>query len=250
MGDVAFRSSATNGAGSGTAVTCNKPSGAASGDLLIAFINVNSNYTVTDNNGSYPFTQVAMGQRSYNSASAGYGIWYRVAGASEPASYAFTLSSSDRWGIIVHAYISVDTSTIWDVEPTTSTERSDFTSAFTSQSITTLTDGAMIVAMAVMDSSSATFSATPGDSFNSRENNSGEELLATADKAMPTAGLQNAITWESATSPAEVITQIFALKPAAAGDVEEIDGMALADLDKIWGGENKDDYTAINGLAL
>jgi hypothetical protein len=251
MTDVAFRASATNGATSGTAMTVSKPTGATTNDILIFLINVNDTKTVTDNNGSYTVTFASLGRRAYNSNSAGYYIGYRVVGASDPASYAFTLSGSDRWSIICLCYQYVDTSTIWDVEPTSTTENIDTYTPFATDAITTVANGAMIVAAAFGDTASATFNSTPGDSFNSRENNDGEQLIAAADKAMATAGAQSAVSWGSATASQEVATQIFSLKPtaAAAAEIYKINGIETGGLLKILG-ISKGSVAKVNGKTV
>jgi hypothetical protein len=208
--------SSTNGNTSGTAITCSAPASIQSGDVLVCIINLNGDNagTVSDNNGSTPFTSV-LGYRAYNGDSARYYVWVRVAGSSEPATYAFTRTVNDRWSIIISAYRGVDTSTIWDVQPTASTENVDGSSPFSTLSLITVNNGAMIIACSFSDSSSVTYTATPGDSFNSRQNNSGEELIALADKVLATAGTQSAVSWTGSADVASV-TQIFSLKPAVA----------------------------------
>lgn len=212
---LAHVNSATNGAASGTAITCTAPAGIAAGDILVAVFNNNNAITVTDNNGATPFTQ-ALARRSYNTDSAGYTIWYRVAGGSEPATYAFTGSGSDRWTIIISAYRGGNTSTIWDVAPSATTEGLDSASPYATNSLTTGIDGAMIIALAFGDTATGTFDGTPADSFTSRQNNSGEELIALADKLFGAAGTQASVSWNSPAGIGTVATQIFSIAPATA----------------------------------
>lgn len=214
---VSFVSSATNGATTGTAVSVSKPAGVQVGDVVIVVVHSNGPRDISDNNGSAPFTSI-LSNREYNGPSAQVDLFYRVIDGTEGSTLDFTLASSDRWSIIASAYRGVDTTTIWDVQPTSTTENTGTGSTNTTDSITTLTDGAMIVAFAVNDSSSLTFTATPGDSFNSRENNSGEQLLALADKVKTTTGSQSAVSWTQSGSNGTWLNNIFALKPAG-GDI-------------------------------
>lgn len=244
MGDVAYVGSATNGASSGTAISCTHGLTIAAGDVIIIAINYNGGaYTVDDNNGSTPCTSI-LANRSYNGGSASYHLWYRVAGASEPSAYAFTGSNSERWSIIVAQYRGVN-ATIWDVQPTSSTEKLTEHTTIPTNALTTLTNGAMVLAFAFGDSATATFSATPADSFTSRQNNSGEELIALADKAMPTAGLQSAVSW-TASGWGQYATQIFSLKPVVA-QIAKIDGIATSSLAK-YNGIAKASIAKIMGL--
>lgn len=210
---VSHVASATNGAGSGTAITCAAPAGIVAGDIVVAMFNNNESVTITDNNGATPFTQT-LARRAYNTNSAGYTIWVRVAGASEPATYAFTGSGSDRWSIIVAAFRGGHQVDIWDVAPTAATEKIDSTNLRTSQALTTLKDGAMIIALANMDSATQTFTGIPADGFTDMQNNSGEELIQASYKAMPVAGLQAAVGWTSSVDGTEAAIQIFSIKPS------------------------------------
>lgn len=94
-------------AGGGTAVTCTHGMTISSGDLILAFVNVNANPTVTDNNGANNFTKID----DFEASTTGMvSCWYRVAGASEPSSYAFTLNASQPWHLTIVRVTGADTS--------------------------------------------------------------------------------------------------------------------------------------------
>ena len=85
-----------------------------SGDVIIVTLHANNNPTRTDNNGANSFTDDFADQGA--NASHSYTIFSRVAGASEPASYSFTLGSSERWSIVIRVFEGVHP-TIYDVAP-------------------------------------------------------------------------------------------------------------------------------------
>lgn len=91
---------------SGTSVTANKPTGVVSGDLLLAVF-TNNNQTVTRPSG---WTQLF-----YTPASTGNswstGVYYKVAGASEPANYAFSVPSAAPLVLSITAWSGVDNTT-------------------------------------------------------------------------------------------------------------------------------------------
>lgn len=75
-----------------------KPSGTSSGDLLVAIINFNTNGTITAPSG---WTLV----NSYNpSTGATAEIFFKVAGGSEPTSYNWAFSSSQRVGGVIACF--------------------------------------------------------------------------------------------------------------------------------------------------
>ena len=84
-----------------TAINVTKPTGTVEGDVLLVF-----QYCANDgaahhaNNATYPFT-LATQQWTTVGSDWSFFVSYRVAGASEPASYAFTNSASTQYGDII-----------------------------------------------------------------------------------------------------------------------------------------------------
>jgi len=87
------RSVASNAGNSLQSITINKPAGTAQGDALVAIIShqSGSNRSMTAPAG---WTAIA-GTDVYEGTNAHIHAWYRVAGASEPASYTFTITGGD-----------------------------------------------------------------------------------------------------------------------------------------------------------
>lgn len=207
------------GHGSTTSQSCDKPTGVQENDIIIAAVNCNNNVTISDNNGSYPYTS-AIANRNYNGTSCTYRIFYRVVGASDPSSYTFDVSSSNSLCVILSAYRGVDTSSPFDVQCSASTENlnvsPDLDTDVATNSLITQSDGAMIIAVGMGDTSAYTFTDNPGDSFNTRQNEGFYRLTSLADKVLASAGTQNSVSWTMSTA-GRFATQIFSLKEAGAG---------------------------------
>ena len=152
---------AQTSSGSGTAITVTKPTGGSPGDLLLIIINHNDELkTIADNNGSTPCTQ----QIDINGAlgSGGLAVWYRFVGASEPASYAFTFSGSDRWTIVACILHNAHSTKPFDVNPADGSDEAASTTP-TCPGVTTLTNFAWAIAAAGTDGTGngGTFTAGP-----------------------------------------------------------------------------------------
>lgn len=204
--------STVNAAGTGTAITVAAPAGLLSGDVVVFIIHSNSNRTITDNNGATPaeleYTE------AYNTSSAGVGIWTRVCGGSEPVTYAFTASGSDRWSIIAILARGIDTAVIWDVAPSAATSNVGSDSSAETHSLITVADGAIAIAVGANDSATISWTGTPADGFTNLENSSGSQLLAADYKIIPTATTQAAVVYTgSGANP--WLTHLFSLVPAA-----------------------------------
>lgn len=145
-----FASSAT----SGTNASVTHGADIQANDVIVCVVNVNNAPTVSDNNGSTPFTSAYT--IGYNTNSARHYIFWRRAGSSEPASYAFTLSASNRWSVTCLVLRGVTTSgDPWDVTPAGATDFTGTSAAPTANSMTTSTTGAMALAIAVCDCNSS-----------------------------------------------------------------------------------------------
>lgn len=202
----------TTGGGTGTDATAAVPTGIQANDFLIAVVHWNGPPgTISDNNGADAFTSI-LANREYNGPSAQVDVFYRVADGGETGSFSFT-SDSNRWCVVVAAYRGVDTSDPWDVAPSASTENTGSgTATQTTKSVTTNSDNAWAVTFAVNDSNSVSFTGTPGDSFITRENNSGEQLLGYADKEIVSATTQSAVNWEQSAVNGVWLNHMFVLR--------------------------------------
>lgn len=85
---VTYQSQASATPSSGTAITVAKPAGTVEGDVLVALVVAQS--TPTGQSITPPAGWTAVGSGGVPSGSQRIGgVWYRVAGASEPANYTF-----------------------------------------------------------------------------------------------------------------------------------------------------------------
>jgi hypothetical protein len=106
---VALRGTATSAtAASGTSVAANKPTGTVQGDLLLAVF-TNNNQTVTRPSGWSQLFYVNANATTGDVWSTG--VYYKVAGASEGASYTFSVPSAAPLALSLSAWSGVDTTT-------------------------------------------------------------------------------------------------------------------------------------------
>ena len=192
----------------------------ASGDVIVATINVNgAGNTVTDNNGSTPFTSA---DSAANPDSATAYVFHRVCGSSEPSAYAFTLGSSNRRCIVLRQYRGVDSS-VWDVAPSAST-RSTGSGDATAEApaCTIVTTGACGLVLMCDDflPTTTTFSSIDNGYANVKSE-SGQEYVATADKLGLSTGTTGVTTITSSANVSWVAWQV-ALKPAATVSIKHL----------------------------
>ena len=186
----------------------------SSGDVIIASIHANgAGTTATDNNGSTPFTEATA---SNTPTSSRYTIAYRVCGASEPSSYAWTLSASNRWSVVLRQYRGVDSS-VWDVAPAAGNlTTGNFVATAVSASITIATSGACGLVFSCDDNTPTTTTFTSvNNSYANAKSESGQQYQATADRLGLSTGTLSATTITSSGNVTYAMWQC-ALKPAAA----------------------------------
>ena len=136
-------------------------------DVVVAFVHVNGDQRITDNNGSNSFTEEIDNK---GAGSNGHAIYTRVAGASEPATYQWTTPSSDRWSVEIRVFKNVDTSAIWEVAPSATARGSGHGTTATAPSMNINTIGAMGILFV--------FSDTPSQSFSHPTNSYSDKLEA------------------------------------------------------------------------
>src|SRR3990172_376955 len=145
----AYQSHATNGTveGSGTTITIDKPSGTAEGDLLVAQI-VHGTGSQSTLDGGQPsgWTQIGVG----NNADHNIGVWWKIAGAAEPANYTFTSTiDNDMSGEIIR---------ISGAHPTTPINAQHIqlltaTASAITNNVTTTVDNCLLIFFACQDDS-------------------------------------------------------------------------------------------------
>ena len=205
---IAFEATTTAG-GSGTTASPSWPT-TTSGHVCVAHIHWNGPPgSVT--NSDFTFQ---LSNREYNGPSAQVDIAYRVLDGTETGSTSFS-SDSNRYQVDLITFSGVDNSSVYDVVPSASSENTGSGSTNTTNSLTTITNGAMMIALAVNDSNTVSFTGTPSG-WNVAQNNSGNQLLSSVYLSKATAGLQGAISWTQSSSNGTWLNNIYALKPAAA----------------------------------
>jgi len=206
---------ATNYGSSGTAASITHGLTINSGDVVVALIAANATgTTIMDNNGANAFTQAIQENTPASGGTMRYAIYYRVAGASEPLSYAWTLGSSQSWTIVIRVFSGVDTTSVWDVAPSVSTRTgssSNGTTA-TAPSMTTGTAGAVGIAAFFTDGNGTTYSG-PTNGYGTLIQQGGGRSVASAIRTWATAGSTG--TTSATLSPSDDwAAHQFALRPA------------------------------------
>lgn len=214
---TAIRATAANAAASGTAITVTAPTGTAAGDRVSILIAGNGSGTITDNNGSTPFTRPANGRQTQTGTGQFAEYWYRDIQSGDPSSYAFTASVSDRWGILAIAW-SDPSATFFDVDLTWNTVTA-FQTTGTSPAITTAINGSIHISVLFPDNPTNTCTANPSttDGYNLLRN-AGNQLICACDLAIATAGSVTAksFTYGGGGSSGNIGLS-FAVNPTGAG---------------------------------
>ena len=111
---ITFRGSTSAGAPSGTlTLTIHRPSGTAAGDVMIASIAVRPDTAAITAPANWTLVR-RIDNTNVNANSVA--VYYKVAGASEPANYTWTFSTSTGSAGGIHTFSGVDTGNPIDVE--------------------------------------------------------------------------------------------------------------------------------------
>ncbi|WP_330166755.1 cell wall anchor protein [Corallococcus sp. NCRR] len=135
---IAYRSSATAGGSTRTSLSIAKPTGTAAGDVLLArIINRNNVAAVATPPAGWEFV------RSDQSASQIKAwIFYKVATASEPSSYAFTLDIASYMAGSISAFSGADTNNPVDAQ---TGQKNGLTASFNTPALSTSTSNGVAV---------------------------------------------------------------------------------------------------------
>jgi hypothetical protein len=204
---------------SGTTLTIARPDGVEPGDLLLAQIRHRSTSTLTAPAG---WTQVATITRS----TAHHGVYYKIAGASEPASYGFNQNTNaGRMAGGIGAYLGVDPDAPINAWAASALD----TATLVAPTATATVDNALVVRLWGWRAPSATNSGvgfnTPPAGVTERwsqqvghANDDRNRVLA-GDRVQPTAGAVGTATASGSTSSEENRRNAFTviLTPVAGG---------------------------------
>lgn len=183
------------GATSGTALSITHGWTILPGDLVIAMIQGNNTANIDDNNGATPFTE-SIEEATLDASR--YAIFYRVAGASEPAAYAFTLTVSNAWGYMLRLFRGADQVTPWDVAPSTSSRTQSATgTTATAPAATVGFAGGMGLCIFFTDQSS-------GNVYSGYTNGYGNELENPTTRVMASVTKANLPTGSTGTTAATI----------------------------------------------
>jgi len=165
----------------GTSIPATRPVGVVAGDVLYA-------WHVADD---APPTGAPAGWTSvFNGgvATRYMRIWRKVAGASEPSSYAFTTSATASHSLVIAALAGVDTTTPEDVA-FASNNQTTASSSGTAPSVTTVTPGALLLCAWDNRAGTAATSITPPAAMTEYEDTAAQYVcLAVAGETRDAAG--------------------------------------------------------------
>jgi hypothetical protein len=156
-GEVTFRSVSTASEGvNATAVDVGKPAGTVQGDLLIASFTADGKPTLSPPDASWTLIEGGAGNPVDNTPS--FGVWYKIAGASEPSVYTFTSDADTQLYIAVVRYDGQD-----PVSPINASAIANSTgsSTPTAPDVTTTVDGCRILRLFGADDDDTPY-AVPG----------------------------------------------------------------------------------------
>lgn len=188
------------------------------GDVVSVVVNANlETNDITDNNGANSFTRDL--HETYSSARVA--IFSRVAGGSEPASYDFSLSSSQRYSAILTVRRGINSASIYDVSPIFANLAAGENSSPSAPSITTSNANSLAVMHVGCDTSAVISWSAYTNGFGS-EVGVGSVVHASAmvDKQLTAAGAVGvtAATQSSVNYSNDWFAIQFAFNEAAAGD--------------------------------
>ncbi len=145
---VGQRGIATSGTATGTSLIISKPAGVVAGDVLIANIaQAGSGGGGLSNPSSSGWTLIAGADLAGGTHRWG-AVFYKVAGASEPATYTFTLDSDGNsavGGIVAFSGVNISGSIPFDVTPGTITVGGSGATTATATATTTVSSNAAVI---------------------------------------------------------------------------------------------------------
>ncbi|TFV69936.1 PKD domain-containing protein [Blastococcus sp. CT_GayMR19] len=211
-GSVTAASSATAvSATAASAVTVGKPAGVATGDVLIAHINVNNAADI----GTAPAGWAPVVDPLSVNARATLFAYYKVVSnaANEPASYTWQLSVAETWNAGITAYRGVDTATPFDTAAATASNDVTAAASLTVPGVSTSTNGAMVIGAVGLNN--AVTAVNPPTGWTESWESTGAQVAELAHRARPTAGPTGDATWTFGTAVTSA-GWVRGLRPAAA----------------------------------
>jgi hypothetical protein len=217
-GEVTFRSVSTASEGvNATAVDVGKPAGTVQGDLLIASFTADGNHALSPPDASWTLIEGGAGNPVDNTPS--FGVWYKLAGVSEPSVYTFTSDAATQLYIAVVRYDGHDS-----ISPINASAIANSTgsSTPTAPDVTTTVDGCRILRLFGADDDDAPFTVPGGHSerYNGVSNTGASTCgSAGADTDQTVAGATGTAAF-SMNDVEEWRAVTIAITPATAGNLD------------------------------
>ena len=186
-------------------VVISKPAGTIAGEVLVASLALNGSGVTSAPSG---WVQMAAVTAATNPKIYAY---YRVAGASEPASYTWTLSSAAQGSGGIARYSGVDTGNPLDSQVSTASNSASI-SVLSIPGVTTGSAGAMLIGATAINASPTTITIT-GPSGMTERWDLGGKRKEYDDAVQASAGNSGAKAW-SFSSPRAAAGWLAALRPA------------------------------------
>jgi PKD repeat protein len=174
-------------------VTLARPAGAGPGDVLIAGITADLNPTMTSAPAGWQPLVNALSINSSSTSGARLLAYYHVVGASDPSTDTWTLSTPVKWGGGETVYHGVNTTTPLDSPTVTAVNTSYSATSLTLPSITTISNGDMLIGGVGLDSGTPLVS--PPTGWTQRWQAAGGQIAEQADQPQATAGSSGTATW-------------------------------------------------------
>lgn len=215
---LSFRSASQNSSPSGSAVSVAKPTGAATGDLIKVIVQGNGQITISDNNGSTPFTKETNFSDYKPNSSNGHTVtvFKRVLQAGDPATFNFSLSAAGRWGVV--AVCLTGNSVDDDVAPNTANaaNEDDSDDGTISAPAITVANNTIHIVFCGWDTAATGTITTPSGYTLAANANGGGEPLHVSYKVFTTGGDTGAVSIENSEWGA-MIAGSFSVKETASG---------------------------------
>ncbi|MEM7538796.1 MAG: SdrD B-like domain-containing protein [Chloroflexota bacterium] len=225
--------------GSPTGVTINQPTGTATNDLLLAAIATDSG----DETISAPagWTQIDQGNSGATGTSdISFALFYKLATASEPASYTFSWAGGEDVSAAILRYVGVDASN--PIHASASAIGSSYTP--TAPSVTTTEEGTLVVRIFASDDDESPVLVPTGHTgrvdIESNSGSGGESTLAVADVTQNVVGATGTGVFDldgtTSNEKWRAVTVVLQAAPPVPG---QINGLVFLDTD--LDGSNNDE---------
>jgi PKD repeat protein len=190
-GGVTFGGATTAQSAATTTVTLTKPAQAAVGDVLVANFTTDNHPTIA----SVPAGWTSLLASTPKPAGASLFAYYHVVTSSDVSvsNWTWTLSAAQKWGGGLTRYVGVSQTHPIDTTVSTAIDSTGNASTITVPSVTTQTNGAMIIGGIGADGATPTTTQPTG--WSEAWENSGTKVAEQAYTAQASAGVTGAATW-------------------------------------------------------